>query len=68
MDYKLMLYKSREEAPLGTLDTLDEVREFIVSHLEHVGFKSYYQRWYQKNPIICDFGSHHTFFHVYEVE
>ena len=64
MDYKLMLYKSREEAPLGTFDTLDEV----VSHLEHVGFKSYYQRWYQKNPMICDFGSHHTFFHVYEVE
>lgn len=68
MAYKLMLYKSREETPLGTFDTLDEVREFIVSHLEHVGFKSYYQRWYQKNPMICDFGSHHTFFHVYEVE
>lgn len=44
MAYKLMLYKSGEETPFGIFDTLDEVREFIVSHLERTGFKSYYQR------------------------
>lgn len=68
MKYMLFLYESRTLIPMGSYTSEKEAIEQIMHHLDSIGFKSYYQRSYGKNPKVYDFGSHTTFFHIYEVE
>lgn len=68
MKYMLFLYESNTLTPMGTYPYEKEAIGRIMQYLDSIGFKSYYQRYYKKNPKICDFGSHTTFFHIYEVE
>lgn len=68
MKYMLMYGSHGSVVGVGLYNNEEQARKAMMDYLDRLDFKSYYQRYWGDNPKICDFGSHTSFFYLYDRE
>lgn len=66
MRYMLMYRSPGSMIGVGLYNNEGQARRAMMNYLDRLHIKSYYQRYWGDNPKICDFGSHTSFFYLYD--